>query len=146
MRGSFLRISTARHLKMIRMVAAETGWERTGFARRTTTGSRVQRRFILVQKMQNSHRSGSIRVRTDQARDPFLQGGYGAQSPAHQPKAIVAAIQSAPTLNLRYFLDTPKPIHLDQAQADTLVNALSQRVALIQGPPGMFTVCRLFIH
>ena len=76
----------------------------------------------------------------------FFKEGMVLNPPAHQPKDVIAAIKSAPTRNLQDFLDTPKPIHLDRAQADALVNALSQRVALIQGPPGMFTVCRFFIH
>ena len=76
----------------------------------------------------------------------FFRDGMVLDPPTHQPKAVVAAIKAAPTQNLQHFLDTPKPIHLDQAQADALINALSQRVALIQGPPGMLIVCRYVIH
>ena len=67
----------------------------------------------------------------------FFKGGMTLDPPTYYPEAIVAAIKAAPTQDLKPLLDTPTPIHLDQAQADALVNALSQRVALIQGPPGM---------
>jgi hypothetical protein len=70
----------------------------------------------------------------------FFKDGMTLDPPIHQPKAIVAAIKAAPTQNLQHLLDNSKPVHLDQAQADALINALSQRVALIQGPPGMCTV------
>ena len=72
--------------------------------------------------------------------------GMTLDPPTHHPKAIVAAIKAAPTQNLQPLLYTPEPIHLDQAQADALINALSQRVALIQGPPGLCTVYRFIIH
>jgi hypothetical protein len=72
----------------------------------------------------------------------FFKDGMTLDPPIHQPKAIVAAIKAAPTQNLQHLLNNSKPVHLDQAQADALINALSQRVALIQGPPGMCTVHR----
>jgi len=75
----------------------------------------------------------------------FFKDGMALDPPIHQPKAVVAAINAAPTQNLQRLLRTPEPIHLDQAQANALVNALSQRVALIQGPPGMCTTCRFII-
>ena len=74
----------------------------------------------------------------------FFKEGVTLDPPTHHPKAIVAAIKASPTQDLQRLLHTPKPIHLDQAQADALVNALSQRVALIQGPPGMCIV-HLFV-
>ena len=75
----------------------------------------------------------------------FFKGGMTLDPPTHHPKAIVTAIRAAPTQDLQCLLRTPTPIHLDQAQADALVNALSQRVALIQGPPGMHNVHRFVI-
>ena len=72
----------------------------------------------------------------------FFEDGMTLDPPVHQPKAIVEAIKATPTLNLQHLLSTPKPINLDQAQADALINALSQRVALVQGPPGMCTIHR----
>jgi hypothetical protein len=75
----------------------------------------------------------------------FYKKGMVLDPPLHQPKTIVAAIKVAPTQDLQRLLSTPEPICLDGAQSDALVNALSQRVALIQGPPGMCTACRLVI-
>ena len=69
----------------------------------------------------------------------FFKDGMTLDPPVHQPKAIVEAIKAAPTQNLQRVLGTPKPIHLDSAQASALTSALSQKVALIQGPPGMCT-------
>jgi hypothetical protein len=66
--------------------------------------------------------------------------------PIHQPKAIVEAIKAAPTQNLQRLLGTSKPIYLDPAQVSALTNALSQKVALIQGPPGMCTPSRSTAH
>ena len=69
----------------------------------------------------------------------FFKDGMTLDPPAHQPKAIVEAIKAAPTQNLQRVLGTPEPVHLDSAQASALTSALSQKVALIQGPPGMCT-------
>ena len=69
----------------------------------------------------------------------FFKEGMTIDPPAHQREAIVAAIKAAPTQNLQCLLDTPQSIRLDPAQASALTNALSQKVALIQGPPGMCT-------
>ena len=75
----------------------------------------------------------------------FFKEDMVLEPPIHQPKDIVAAIKVAPTQNLQHLLRTPEPVCLDQAQADALINALSQRVALIQGPPGMCTICHFVI-
>ena len=61
--------------------------------------------------------------------------GVGLSRPIHYPSSLVTALESK-TTDLQSLLQTPNPINLDQAQMDALVNALSQRVALIQGPPG----------
>jgi len=76
----------------------------------------------------------------------FFKDGTTLDPPVHQPKAIVAAIKAAPTLNLQHLLGTSEPIYLDSAQASALTNALSQKVALIQGPPGMCTSYRSTAH
>jgi len=65
----------------------------------------------------------------------FFNEGMGLGRPIHCPSSLVTALQCQ-TTDLQSLLQTPKPINLDQAQMDALVNALSQRVALIQGPPG----------
>jgi hypothetical protein len=65
----------------------------------------------------------------------FFNDGMGLSRPTHYPSSLVTALQCH-TTNLQSLLSTPNPINLDPAQMDALVNALSQRVALIQGPPG----------
>lgn len=62
--------------------------------------------------------------------------------PADQPWQIVDAIKANPGQNLQHFLKTLRPIHLDKAQADSLLAGLTQRVSLIQGPPGTFVFFR----
>ena len=66
----------------------------------------------------------------------FFKGGMALHPPIHQPKAVVATIRAAPTQNLQRILGTRQPVYLDLAQTDALTNALSRKVALIQGPPG----------
>src|SRR5258706_3798143 len=65
----------------------------------------------------------------------FFNQGMGLGRPIHYPPSLVTALQCQ-TTNLQSLLRTPNPINLDQAQMDALVNTISQRVALIQGPPG----------
>ena len=65
----------------------------------------------------------------------FFDRGMGLSRPIHYPSSLVTALQRR-TTDLQSLLRTPNQIKLDQAQMDALVNALSQRVALIQGPPG----------
>ena len=67
----------------------------------------------------------------------FFKEGVGLSRPIHYPSSLVTAIQHQ-TTDLQSLLSTKNPINLDQAQRDALVNALSQRVALIQGPPGAY--------
>ena len=120
--NALMRLPKAKHVKLIQIDAAVFAYEPI------LTALQMKRTLPLEEEIL------------------FFKEGMVLNPPAHQPKDVVAAIKSAPTRNLQDFLDTPKPIHLDRAQADALVNALSQRVALIQGPPGMFTVRRFFIH
>ncbi|KAF8550862.1 hypothetical protein OG21DRAFT_1478368 [Imleria badia] len=49
---------------------------------------------------------------------------------------IANVLTSNPSVELNNFLDLPKSINLDKAQAKSLVSGLQQRVSLIQGPPG----------
>ena len=65
----------------------------------------------------------------------FFNESMGLSRPIHYPSSLVTALKCQ-TTDLQSLFKTPKPIKLDQAQLDALVNALSQRVALIQGPPG----------
>lgn len=66
----------------------------------------------------------------------FFKEGLLLAPPAHYPFSVVASIRASPKQNLQPLLQTSKPIILDPAQADALLGALSQRLALIQGPPG----------
>ena len=120
--NALIRLPKARHVKLIHIEAAVFAYEPI------LTALQMKSSLPLEQEIL------------------FFKEGMVLNPPTHQPKAVVAAIKSAPTRNLQDFLDTPEPIHLDRAQADALVNALSQRAALIQGPPVMFTVCRFSIH
>lgn len=54
-----------------------------------------------------------------------------------QAEPIVRALQLNPSTNLKHVLGTPKDIKLDSSQARSLVSGLTQKVSLIQGPPGV---------
>jgi len=66
--------------------------------------------------------------------------GSVMKTPSSQPTCIVDAIKANPCQNLQYLLKTSKPIVLDKAQAASLLSGLTQRVSLIQGPPGISQV------
>jgi hypothetical protein len=57
-----------------------------------------------------------------------------------QLQHIVRTIRSNPTSDLQSLLRTKKSVKLDESQAQSLLSGLTQRVALIQGPPGMSAV------
>ena len=52
------------------------------------------------------------------------------------PERFVDALRKDPSLNIQGYLKTPKSIVLDDAQSASLLSGLTQRVSLIQGPPG----------
>ncbi|TDL30087.1 P-loop containing nucleoside triphosphate hydrolase protein [Rickenella mellea] len=56
--------------------------------------------------------------------------------PTSLPTAIIHALRANPLQNLQSLIGTPKSIHLDNSQAESLLSGLAQRVSLIQGPPG----------
>lgn len=60
--------------------------------------------------------------------------------PPSCPDSLVNAIKARPWQDLCSHLGTSKSIILDDAQANSLLSALSQRVSLIQGPPGLLSV------
>ena len=51
---------------------------------------------------------------------------------------IVAALKSDPGCEIQSYLGTSFPVKLDEKQAASLVTGLTQKVSLIQGPPGEF--------
>lgn len=54
--------------------------------------------------------------------------------------ALVSKVRTKEGCNLRGALKLPKDVVLDQSQTQSLVAGLSQRVSLIQGPPGMISL------
>lgn len=59
-------------------------------------------------------------------------------SPRYLPTLIIDALKANVNQDLQPILKTPKAVRLDEAQAASLIAGLTQRVALIQGPPGTF--------
>jgi hypothetical protein len=51
---------------------------------------------------------------------------------------VITAIEANRSGNLQQLLQTPNPIQLDRSQASSILSGLTQRVSLIQGPPGIF--------
>ena len=111
--SSLMRIPKAKHVKLIHIDTAVFAYEPV------LTSLQLKRSMPLEREIL------------------FFKDGMTLDPPIHQQKEIVAAIKAAPAQNLQHLLNTPKPIYLDPAQVTALTNALSQKVALIQGPPGM---------
>ena len=67
---------------------------------------------------------------------------WGKDSPMRPPSFdepdIVAALEANPGCDLQSYLGTSSPVKLDEKQAASLVTGLTQKVSLIQGPPGEF--------
>ncbi|KAI7970536.1 hypothetical protein EIK77_005440 [Talaromyces pinophilus] len=53
------------------------------------------------------------------------------------PWAVIQELKEIYRRNIQHILQTSHPITLDPSQFDSLVNGLTQRLSLIQGPPGM---------
>jgi hypothetical protein len=58
--------------------------------------------------------------------------------PSFDEPDVVAALELDPGCELQSYLGTPSPVKLDEKQAASLVTGLTQKVSLIQGPPGEF--------
>ena len=56
---------------------------------------------------------------------------------ANQATIIIDALREDPHANLKRLLRTSSDIRLDASQAQSLISGLTQKVSLIQGPPGM---------
>ena len=55
---------------------------------------------------------------------------------SEQPMSVIRALESNPQANLKHILSTANDIQLDASQAKSLLSGLTQKVSLIQGPPG----------
>ena len=60
------------------------------------------------------------------------------EHPDVYPVQLVESIENARDRDLRPILGTNKSVNLDKAQTDSLLSGLTQKVSLIQGPPGTF--------
>jgi len=59
-----------------------------------------------------------------------------ARPPSFDEPDIVAALEMDPGCELQPYLRTSSSVRLDEKQAASLVTGLTQKVSLIQGPPG----------
>lgn len=66
--------------------------------------------------------------------------GEDPEEVTEQIPSLVQTLRNDPNINLKAVLQTPKDIHLDDSQARSLISGLTQKVSLIQGPPGALTV------
>jgi hypothetical protein len=73
-------------------------------------------------------------------RDELLHWSRGDSvgGPDFEPKAITSRLTTKVGKELKDILGTAKSVRLDQSQMSALVGSLSQRVSLVQGPPGKF--------
>jgi hypothetical protein len=110
--NALVRLRSAKHLKLIQIDTAVFSYEPILTALQEKKGLPLEEELL------------------------FFKEGMGFGHPIHYPSSLVTALQCQ-TTDIQSLLETPNPIHLDQPQMDALVNALSQRVALIQGPPGV---------
>lgn len=58
------------------------------------------------------------------------------RAPSFQPTLVIEKLRERAERDLQDVLRTKKPIRLDASQMDSLCASLSQRVSLVQGPPG----------
>ena len=70
----------------------------------------------------------------------FWKDGDKLAETTLQPTRLVNVLQRQPTADLQSLLDTQKSIKLDKSQAASLLLGLTQKVSLIQGPPGKFII------
>ena len=70
----------------------------------------------------------------------FWQEGEIPRSPSVQVNEVVGPLSRNPSMDLRTILSMPKSVNLDKSQAQSLLAGLDQRVALIQGPPGAYSL------
>jgi hypothetical protein len=76
---------------------------------------------------------GQIFLRKNRDNPYFRDPTFLAQI-RQDPRKIIEAIKTNPTQNLQKLINTPRPVNLDAAQAESLLSGLTQRVSLIQVP------------
>jgi len=68
----------------------------------------------------------------------FWTEGRPTRPPSFDEPDIVAALKLKPGCDLQSYLGTSSSVKLDEQQTASLITGLSQKVSLIQGPPGEF--------
>ena len=66
----------------------------------------------------------------------FWDEALAPHAPKVMPQAIISALKRDPNQDLQSLIKTPKSITLDESQRVSFLSGLTQRVSLIQGPPG----------
>lgn len=66
----------------------------------------------------------------------YWEEGGCLKAPSFQPTAVIEKLKERAGGDLQNLLRTKQPIRLDASQMDSLCASLSQRVSLVQGPPG----------
>ena len=66
---------------------------------------------------------------------------HSMREPPSVPIQVVTSLNRDPKRDLQQLLKTAKPIKLDASQGASLLMSLTQRVSLIQGPPGEHPNC-----
>jgi hypothetical protein len=67
----------------------------------------------------------------------YWENGKSLRAPSFQPTVMIEKLKQMPGRDLQSLLGTKKSIILDTSQSDSLCASLSQRVSLVQGPPGL---------
>jgi hypothetical protein len=62
--------------------------------------------------------------------------GRGIDAPSFKPNNIISGLEDRSEKDLKELLGLRKSVILDASQMKSLCTSLSQRVGLIQGPPG----------
>ena len=114
---ALLKLQTSKHIKLLQIDTAVFAYEPVLTALKEKQGLRFAPELLFW---------------TDQSQMRSL-----SDSPSH----IVEALRRNPSQNLQEYLNTTNPIVLDEAQSASLLSGLTQRVSLIQGPPGMNMSC-----
>lgn len=67
------------------------------------------------------------------------------KGPSFQPVGIIENLKWRKQKDLQTLLGTSKSIKLNESQSKSLLASISQRISLVQGPPGGFLIT-CFVH